>query len=69
MHTLETGNLLQAHPAPLSRPAPARPRPLTFDERHAAEAAFLGQPFNARWSHSAQEIYFRMITTLAGRGQ
>ena len=33
------------------------PRPLTNDERKAAEAAFRGEPFNDEWSQSAREMY------------
>jgi len=35
----------------------ARPRPLTQDERKAAEAAFLGTPFDPEWSNSARVVY------------
>ncbi|RMH07842.1 MAG: hypothetical protein D6704_04355 [Nitrospirae bacterium] len=33
------------------------PRPLTNDERKAAEAAFAGRPFNPQWSRSARAVY------------
>jgi hypothetical protein len=33
------------------------PRALSHDERHAAEAAFSGRPFNPRWSARARVIY------------
>ena len=29
-------------------------RPLTYDEKKAAEAAFRGAPFNSDWSESAR---------------
>lgn len=32
-------------------------RALSHDERHAAEAAFAGRPFNPRWSARARAIY------------
>jgi hypothetical protein len=32
-------------------------RPLTHDERKAAEAAFRGEPFHPAWSHAARQIY------------
>lgn len=33
------------------------PRVLSHDERHAAEAAFAGRPFNPRWSARARAVY------------
>ncbi len=33
------------------------PRVLSHDERHAAEAAFGGRPFNPRWSARARAVY------------
>jgi len=35
----------------------ATPRPLTTDERKAAEAAFRGKEFDPKWSASARAIY------------
>jgi hypothetical protein len=32
-------------------------RPLTHDQRKAAEAAYLGHPFNAAWADSARAVY------------
>lgn len=32
-------------------------RPLTHDEKKAAEAAFQGRPFDASWSKSARSVY------------
>ncbi|MGB0911458.1 MAG: hypothetical protein ACPGYT_13935 [Nitrospirales bacterium] len=32
-------------------------RPLTYDERKAAEAAFQGLPCDPKWSHAAQTVY------------
>ena len=43
------------------------PRPLTNDERKAAEAAFRGLPFNDDWSHSAREMYDGIAAFLALR--
>jgi hypothetical protein len=34
-----------------------RPRPLTHDERKAAEAAFQHAPFNPDWSEAARKVY------------
>ncbi len=41
------------------------PRPLTNDERKAAEAAFRGEPFNPEWSQSAREMYDGLAAFLA----
>ncbi len=43
------------------------PRPLTNDERKAAEAAFQGEPFNDEWSQSAREMYDGITAFLALR--
>ncbi len=32
-------------------------RPLTNDEKKAAEAAFRGAPFNPKWSEAARKVY------------
>lgn len=42
-------------------------RPLTNDERKAAEAAFRGEPFDAEWSQSAREMYEGISAFLALR--
>lgn len=42
-------------------------RPLTNDERKAAEAAFRGDPFNPEWSQSAREMYDGIAAVLALR--
>ena len=36
---------------------PGTPRALTYDEKKAAEAAFLGQPLNPAWSTAAAKVY------------
>jgi hypothetical protein len=33
------------------------PRPLTVDEKKAAEAAFRGEPFDPQWSDAARAVY------------
>ncbi len=38
----------------------AEPKPLTYDERKAAEAAFTGAPLNPAWTESARELYARI---------
>ena len=42
-----------------------QPRPLTYDESKAAEAAFQGQPFNPSWSAAARMVYESIVTILA----
>jgi len=37
------------------------PRPLTTDERKAAEAAFRGEAFDTRWSEAARAVYEGII--------
>ena len=44
------------------------PKPLTYDEHKAAEAAFRGYPPNPDWTDSAQEIYARLSAAIANRG-
>ncbi|HLA60633.1 MAG TPA: hypothetical protein VK626_00175 [Nitrospiraceae bacterium] len=41
------------------------PKPLTYDEQKAAEAAFRGYPPTADWTDSAQEIYARLTAAIA----
>ena len=43
------------------------PKPLTYDEHKAAEAAFRGYPSNPDWTDSAQEIYARLSAAIAKR--
>ncbi|MCI0428134.1 MAG: hypothetical protein L0Z46_08975 [Nitrospiraceae bacterium] len=43
------------------------PKPLTYDEHKAAEAAFRGYPPNADWTDSAQEIYARLSAAITKR--
>jgi hypothetical protein len=40
------------------------PRGLSHDERHAAEAAFAGRPFNPRWSARARAVYEGILKSL-----
>ena len=47
--------------------AMTEPKPLTYDEHKAAEAAFRGYPPNADWTESAKEIYARLSETIAIR--
>jgi len=47
--------------------AMTEPKPLTYDEHKAAEAAFRGDPPNADWTDSAQEIYARLSAAIATR--
>ncbi len=43
------------------------PRPLTYDEKRASEAAFLGLPAHPSWTQGAQRIYAQLTQTLAKR--
>lgn len=43
------------------------PKPLTYDEHKAAEAAFRGYPPDADWTDSAQEIYARLSAAITKR--
>ena len=45
--------------------AMTEPKPLTYDEHKAAEAAFRGDPPDADWTDSAQEIYARLTAAIA----
>lgn len=47
--------------------AMTEPKPLTNDERKAAEAAFCGYSPNPEWTDSAQEIYARLSAAIATR--
>ena len=40
------------------------PRALSHDERHAAEAAFAGRPFDSRWSARARAVYDGIVKSL-----
>ena len=45
----------------------AEPKPLTYDERKAAEAAFIGAPSDPAWTDAAQQLYARLSATLQAR--
>ncbi len=40
-------------------------RPLTYDEKKAAEAAFKGSPFDPQWSEAARTVYFGLSRAIA----
>lgn len=42
-----------------------KPRPLTHDERKAAEAAFQHEPFNPAWSQAARAVYEGLTGAMA----
>ena len=42
-------------------------RPLTNDEKKAAEAAFRGVPFNPKWSEAARKVYQGISGALAAK--
>jgi hypothetical protein len=39
-------------------------RPLTYDEKKAAEAAFRGEPFNPAWSSAAAKVYAGIVNAM-----
>lgn len=43
---------------------PDQPRPLTHDEKKAAEAAFRGDPFNPGWSAAAARVYAGILSAM-----
>ena len=47
--------------------AMTEPKPLTYDERKAAEAAFRGYPPDPDWTDSAHEIYVRLSAATSTR--
>lgn len=42
-------------------------RPLTYDERKAAEAAFRGEPFDPQLSESARRVYLGISSAMANK--
>lgn len=42
-------------------------RPLTYDERRAAEAAFRGAPFDPQLSESARKVYLGISSAMANK--
>lgn len=54
-------------PRDINLRAMTEPKPLTYDEHKAAEAAFRGYPPNADWTDSAQEIYARLSAAISKR--
>ena len=44
-----------------------QPRPLTFDERRAAEAAFAGEPPALYWSEAGRKVYEGLTAALLSR--
>ena len=46
-----------------------QPRPLTYDEKKAAEAAFRGAQFDPSWSESALKVYEGLRLAMARRKQ
>lgn len=47
----------------------AEPKPLTYDEQKAAEAAFVGAPSNPKWTEAAQLLYARLSATIQDRAK
>ncbi len=42
-------------------------RPLTHDEKKAAEAAFKGAPFDPKWSEAARKVYLGLSSAMADK--
>jgi len=42
-------------------------RPLTHDEKKAAEAAFKGSPFDPQWSEAARRVYLGLSAAIANK--
>jgi len=40
-------------------------RPLTYDEKKAADAAFTGSPFDPQWSAAARKVYVGLSMAIA----
>jgi hypothetical protein len=49
-------------------PIGGQPRPLTHDERKAAEAAFRGKPFDPTWSTAALKVYQGISAAMVRKG-
>jgi hypothetical protein len=47
----------------------AEPKPLTYDECKAAEAAFNGAPSHPDWTEAAQQLYARLSAVVDMRAQ
>lgn len=47
----------------------AEPKPLTYDEQKAAEAAFVGASLNPQWTEAAQLLYVRLSATIQTRSK
>lgn len=47
----------------------AEPKPLTYDEQKAAEAAFTGAPSNPEWTEAAQLLYARLSAAKEARSK
>ncbi len=42
-------------------------RPLTHDEKKAAEAAFKGSPFEHKWTKAARKVYLGLSAAIANK--
>lgn len=42
-------------------------RPLTYDEKKAADAAFKGAPFDPKWSEAARNVYEGLSLAMANQ--
>ena len=46
---------------------PQKNRPLTYDEKKAAEAAFKRLPFDPNWSEAAHRVYLGIYSIMANK--
>jgi hypothetical protein len=42
-------------------------RPLTYDEKKAADAAFKGSPIDSKWSESARKVYVGLSSAMVNQ--
>jgi hypothetical protein len=47
--------------------AMTEPKPLTYNEQKAAEAAFTGAPSNPDWTEAARLLYLRLSSAMTAR--
>jgi hypothetical protein len=61
INTLRHSNSAEGCPRHVTKP----PRPLTHDEKKAAEAAFQGLSYNPEWSDAARGVYEGIVDAIA----
>jgi hypothetical protein len=65
--TLLTGQQPPHEPVLSTETLRKKPRPLTHDERKAAEAAFRGEPVHPDWSLAACQVYLGIRAVMLRR--